>query len=54
MAVFLLTGATTDVLLKALVELDTAATEDRLETANWLAIIEEAIVRSGLLRSLVS
>lgn len=42
-AVHLLTGATTEVLLKALVELETAATEDKLVAANWVTIIEEAI-----------
>lgn len=42
-AVLLLTGAATDVLLKAL-ELVVATREDRLEAANWLAMTEEAMI----------
>jgi hypothetical protein len=48
-AVFLLTTGATDVRFRAFLELDVAATEDRLLAANWLAITEEAMAKVRVL-----
>jgi hypothetical protein len=47
--VFLPTTGATDVRFRAFLELDVAATEDRLLAANWLAITEEAMTKDNVL-----